>query len=338
MRHVSESYGSQMRMDPFLILMIAAVIVATIFPATGRWADNVDLLGTIGVALLFFGHGAALSHRAILTGLKQWQLHAFIFATTFLVFPLIVQPLLLLPQGIFPPDLLLGFIYVGVLPSAISSSIAYTAMAKGNVPAAVCNSAGSNVFGLLLTPLLMTIFMRSSGSIDLGQALHDVVLELLLPFGLGQLSHRWLGPLLASRKHWLENYDQSVIVLIIYSAFSKSVTAGLWQVLPAAGLCLAVVLCTILLAAVVAFTTCGSRLLGFSREDEIAAVFCGSKKSLASGLPLAQVLFAGTSGFGMIVLPIMLYNQIQILVGAVLARRYAVRLTQADPVGQNGAA
>ena len=325
-----------MRLDPFLILMIAAVVLATLCPATGNAADVVSLLGTIGVALLFFGHGAALSHKAIVSGLKQWQLHGFIFATTFIVFPLIVQPLRLVPESILPSDLVLGFIYLGVLPSAISSSIAYTAMARGNVPAAVCNSAGSNVFGLLLTPLLMTIFMRSSGSIDLGQALRDVVIELLLPFGLGQACHRWLGSFLSTRKHWLENYDQSVIVLIIYSAFSQSVTAGLWQVLPPSGLIMAIVLCVVLLAGVIGFTMLGSRWLDFTREDEIAAVFCGSKKSLASGLPLAQVLFAGLPGFGMIVLPIMLYNQIQILVGAVLARRYAMRLSTIDTATQTG--
>lgn len=325
-----------MRLDPFLILMIAAVVLATLCPATGNAADVVSMLGTIGVALLFFGHGAALSHKAIVSGLKQWQLHGFIFATTFIVFPLIVQPLRFVPESILPSDLVLGFIYLGVLPSAISSSIAYTAMARGNVPAAVCNSAGSNVFGLLLTPLLMTIFMRSSGSIDLGQALRDVVIELLLPFGLGQACHRWLGPFLSTRKHWLENYDQSVIVLIIYSAFSQSVTAGLWQVLPPSGLIMAIVLCVVLLAGVIGFTMLGSRWLGFTREDEIAAVFCGSKKSLASGLPLAQVLFAGLPGFGMIVLPIMLYNQIQILVGAVLARRYAMRLSTIDTATQTG--
>lgn len=325
-----------MRLDPFLILMIAAVVLATLFPATGNAADAVSMLGTIGVGLLFFGHGAALSHRAIVSGLKQWQLHGFIFATTFVVFPLVVQPLRLVPESILPPDLVLGFIYLGVLPSAISSSIAYTAMARGNVPAAVCNSAGSNVFGLLLTPLLMTIFMRSSGSIDLGQALRDVVVELLLPFGLGQACHRWLGPFLSTRKHWLENYDQSVIVLIIYSAFSQSVTAGLWQVLPPSGLIMAIVLCVVLLAGVIGFTMVGSRWLGFTRDDEIAAVFCGSKKSLASGLPLAQVLFAGLPGFGMIVLPIMLYNQIQILVGAVLARRYAMRVSASATATQTG--
>ena len=314
-----------MKLDPFLLLMIAAVIIATFLPATGHVAEIVDGLGLIGVSFLFFAHGAALSRQAVLSGLKQWQLHLFIFGTTFLVFPIAVQPITFLPASLVPEDLRLGFLYLAVLPSAVSSSIAYTAIAKGNVPAAVCNSAGSNVFGLLLTPLLMTFFLKSSavGTADLAHTIKDVVLQLLVPFGLGQAIHPLVGRFIAERKDWLEKYDQSVIVVIIYGAFSQSVTAGLWRVMPASSLALAVVLCTVLLLIVFAFTIIFSRRLGFSRGDEIAAVFCGSKKSLASGLPLAQVLFAGSPGFGMIVLPIMLYNQIQILIGAVLARKYA---------------
>lgn len=313
------------RPDPFLILMIAAVVLATLLPATGAFGDLVDGLGTLGVAMLFFLHGAALSPRTIMAGLKQWQLHVFILGTTFILFPIIVQPLRLMPTSLMPADLVLGFLYLGVLPSAVSSSIAFTAMAWGNVPAAVCNSAGSNVFGLLLTPLLVSLLIDSGAgaAMDLGQTLRDVCLQLLLPFGLGQLAHRWLGGFLTRRKDLLANYDQSVIVLIIYSAFSQSVEAGLWDVLPLSGLVMAAGLCTLILMIVMLFTTRGARLLGLSREDEIAAVFCGSKKSLATGLPLAQVLFAGASGFGMIVLPIMLYNQIQIMLGAVWARRYA---------------
>lgn len=324
-----------MKIDPFLLLMIGAVVLATFAPAIDAAAVFVDGLGTAAVAMLFLLHGAALSPRTILDGLKQWKLHLFILATTFVVFPIIVLPLQLLPDLVLPADLALGFIYLGVLPSAVSSSIAYTAMAKGNVPAAVCNSAGSNVFGLLLTPLLMSMLIgpAASGTMDLGQTLRDVCLQLLLPFGLGQLAHSLIGPVLQRNGRWLSNYDQWVIVLIIYSAFSQSVTAGLWQVLPISGLLLTGGLCLLILLVVIGFTTRGARYLGLSRADEIAAVFCGSKKSLASGLPLAQVLFAGAPGFGMIVLPIMLYNQIQIMVGAVLARRYADRIAS-SPLDQ----
>lgn len=325
------------RIDPFLALMIAAVAVATFFPATGELGAFVTRLGTFGVSLLFFLHGAVLAPQAVLSGLKQWRLHLFIFATTFLVFPVAVQPFGLLPESLLPPDLYLGFLYLAVLPSAVSSSIAFTALAKGNVPAAICNSAGSNVFGLLLTPLLLTVLVGASaeGGMDTGQALRDVTVQLLLPFGLGQAVHRWAGGFLARHKRRLDQYDQLVIVLIVYAAFSQSVAAGLWETLPPLALLVAVVLCILLLLAVFAFTIYGARGLGFPRADEIAAVFCGSKKSLASGLPLAQILFSGAPGFGMIVLPIMFYNQIQILIGVVLARRYARCSAHNESTGQD---
>lgn len=315
----------KLKLDPFMVLMMGAILLATVLPAHGVAATFFEWASTVGIALLFFGHGAALPRQAILAGLRHWRLHLFIFATTFAVFPLVVFPLGLLPHSLLPADLFLGFLYLAVLPSAVSSSIAFTAMARGNVPAAVCSSAASNVFGLMLTPLLITLLMNAStsGSIDLTRSLRDIAFELLLPFAAGQFIRPWVAGAIARHKHRLDQYDQSVIVLVIYTAFSQSVIEGLWSKLPPVSLGVAIVLCTALLLAVVAFTAHGARRLGFSRDDEIAAVFCGSKKSLASGLPLAQVLFAGAPGFGMIVLPIMLYNQIQIIVGAILARRYA---------------
>ncbi|GGD37307.1 bile acid:sodium symporter family protein [Aureimonas glaciei] len=311
------------RFDPFIPTMMGAIVLATFAPAHGSGALAVSWAGTIGVAGLFFGHGAALSPQAVLAGLRHWRLHVFILATTFLVFPAIVYPLTLLPRGWLPADLILGFVYLAVLPSAVSSSIAFTAMARGNVPAAICNSAGSNVFGLLLTPLLVMGLMQESATMDPLGSLRDICLGLLLPFIAGQLARPWLAGFVGRHHRRLHQYDQLVIVVVIYGAFSRSVAEGLWRSLPPAALGAAVLLCVAILTFVMAFTMFGSRHLGFSRADEIAAVFCGSKKSLASGLPLAQVLFAGTSGFGMIVLPIMLYNQIQIVVGAVLAGRYA---------------
>ena len=315
----------RLRLDPFLSLMMGAIAFAAVLPAVGQGAMAVSWIGTIGVAGLFFGHGASLAPDAVVAGLRHWRLHLFILATTFLVFPVIVYPLTFLPEGWLPPDLILGFLYLAVLPSAVSSSIALTAMARGNVPAAICNSAGSNVFGLMLTPVLVMLLLKASsaGPVDPLQSLRDICLELLLPFAVGQAARPWIAAFVARHQRHLHQYDQLVIVIVIYGAFSQSVTDDLWSHLPPVALAVAVALCTLLLGLVMAFTMFGARWLGFARADEIAAVFCGSKKSLASGLPLAQVLFAGASGFGMIVLPIMLYNQIQIIVGAVLAGRYA---------------
>ncbi len=315
------------RLDGFTLLLLGAIVLATLFPVRGDAAEALSLIGTLAVALLFFLHGAALSRQQIIDGATHWRLHIVITALTFVFFPLAVLPINglsgIAPQWM-PADLGLGFLYLGVLPSAVSSSIAYTAMARGNVPAAICSAAASNVFGMMLTPFLLLLLVSTAGAGDFSvlEALRDIVIQLLLPFAVGHAMRPWLGGFLARNENLASRYDQCVIWLIVYSAFSHSVVSGLWENLPFTAVGLTIVLCFVLLGLFMLAAHLLVRRFGFSLEDEAAVVFCGSKKSLASGLPMAQVLFAGHPGFGMIVLPIMCYNQVQIIVGAMLAQRY----------------
>ena len=314
----------RLRLDPFTLLLLVVIVIASLFPAQGALEHSLSTLAGAAVALLFLIHGAALSRQQIRAGALHWRLHLFIGALTFLVFPLLVLPIDYLAPRWIPEDLALGFLYLGVLPSAVSSSIAFTAMARGNVPAAICSSAASNVFGMMLTPFLLMLLVSTTGDggFQVIDALRDIIMQLLLPFALGHGLRTWVGGWLDRHPAFSARYDQGVILLIVYVAFSQSVVGGLWQQLPVSAIALALLLCLLILLLLLALTTWLARRLGFNHADEIAAVFCGSKKSLASGLPMAKVLFASHPGFGMIVLPIMCYNQIQILVGAALAQRY----------------
>ncbi len=321
------------RPDTFTVLLLGAIVLASFLPATGAAGNLLASAGTVAVALLFFFHGAALSREQIVAGASHWRLHILITALTFVFFPLVVLPI----NGIssfapswMPADLGLGFLYLGVLPSAVSSSIAYTAMARGNVPAAICSAAASNVFGMMLTPFLLLLLVSSAGSGDfaVGEALKDIVLQLLLPFAVGHAMRPLLGGYLARNEGLMARYDKCVIWLIVYSAFSHSVESGLWQNLPVKAIILTILLCIGLLALFMFFARFLVRRFGFSLEDEAAVVFCGSKKSLASGLPMAKVLFSGHPGFGMIVLPIMCYNQVQVLLGAILAQKYREQIAE----------
>ena len=315
------------RPDPFTLLLLGAIALASFLPVRGQAADALSVVGTVAVGLLFFLHGAALSRQQIVDGATHWRLHIVITALTFVFFPLVVLPINglsgMAPQWM-PADLGLGFLYLGVLPSAVSSSIAYTALARGNVPAAICSAAASNVFGMMLTPFLLILLVSTAGGADFSvlEALKDIVLQLLLPFAVGHALRPWLGGFLARHGNLATRYDQCVIWLIVYSAFSHSVVSGLWDHLPLSAIGLTIALCFLLLGLFMLIAHLVVRRLGFSLEDEAAVVFCGSKKSLASGLPMAKVLFSGHPGFGMIVLPIMCYNQIQVIVGAMLAQRY----------------
>lgn len=310
--------------DGFTLALIATVVLASLLPCEGRAAVAFDAIAIIGIALLFFLHGARLSREAIVAGMTNWRLHVLVLVSTFVLFPLLGLALKPLAAFVLTPTLYLGVLFLCCLPSTVQSSIAFTAIAHGNVPAAVCSASASNLIGVFLTPLLVALLLATHG--DSGSSLHaigDIVLQLLLPFVLGHLLRPWIGASVARWRGVLAYTDRGTVLLIVYVAFSASVVEGLWQQVPIEALFSTFIIVVLLLTVVLTLTTWASRRLGFARVDEIAAVFCGSKKSLASGVPMAKILFAGNPALGMIVLPVMLFHQVQLMACAVLAQRYA---------------
>ncbi len=226
--------------------------------------------------------------------------------------------------GLLTPALWAGLLMLCVLPSTVPSSIAFTSIARGNVAAAICAATASNLFGVLLTPLLAGLLLSAHGGFS-ARGVGDIVVQILLPFAAGQLARPWIGEWVNRHRSLTGLVDRGSILLVVYVAFSEGVTHGIWHQLDAARFATLLLVDAALLMAVLLATSGASRVLGFNRADRITAVFCGSKKSLASGLPMASVLFAGNS-VGLIVLPLMLFHQVQLMVCAALARRYAASL------------
>ena len=313
--------------DVFTFAILCMVALASVLPVTGATAVVFGDITAVAIGLLFFLHGAKLSREALVAGLTHWRLHLLVLASTFVMFPLLglaIKPLALL---VLTPDLYLGILFLCLLPSTVQSSIAFTAVARGNVPAAICSATASNFIGIFLTPVLVGVLIlhgaAASGRAPLA-AILSIVEQLLLPFIAGQLLRPMIGAWVDRNKGMLKYVDQGSILLVVYGAFSASVAEGLWHHISGVTLLALLGLNCLLLAIALGLATFASRRLGFSKEDEIAIVFCGSKKSLASGIPMAKVLFAPTS-LGMIILPLMLFHQIQLMVCAVLAQRYAQR-------------
>ena len=211
-----------------------------------------------------------------------------------------------------------------VLPSTVQSSIAFTSIARGNVPAALCAATASNLLGILLTPLLAGMLLSAHGGVS-ARGVGDIAVQLLLPFAAGQLARPWIGEWVGRNKWWTSLVDRGSILLVVYVAFSEGVTHGIWHQLDARHL----PRCCCWMG------RCWRRFAGDHRDRpparlqpgrRITVVFCGSKKSLAAGLPMASVLFAGQS-LGLVVLPLMLFHQLQLMVCAALARRYAAGMT-----------
>ena len=309
--------------DTFTTLLVAAVLLASVLPITGEAQVRMALATKLAIALLFFLHGARLSRDVVIAGLLHWRLHGVILFVSFVIFPLLGLAIGLLLPASLPPALYTGILFLCVLPSTVQSSIAFTSMAGGNVPAAICAASASNILGMFLTPLLVGLLLSASGGGGFSMtALEQILLQLLAPFILGQILQPWIGDWIRARKKLLSPVDRGSILMVVYLAFSSAVVEGLWRTLSLRDLGIVVAVDVVLLATVLTVTMFGSRFLGFSRDDEITITFCGSKKSLASGVPMAGAIFAGQS-VGAIVLPLMLFHQIQLMVCALIAQRYA---------------
>ena len=312
--------------DPYLLMLIGTVALACVLPARGAAQPVAEASVTLAVGLLFFLYGARLSSAAVWAGLTHWRLQSLVFASTYVLFPCIGLAVYAATRSWLPADIAVGLLYLCLLPSTVQSSIAFTSIAGGNVPAALCSASVSNLIGVVLTPVLVAMLLPSAGGFS-AKSIEDIALQILLPFAAGQIARPWLGGWITRHKTLTTFVDRGSILLVVYAAFSAGMVAGIWTGLSPVDLVAVLAIALLILAIIIPATTLLSRRLGFSKQDEIAIVFCGSKKSMASGIPMATILFAGHS-VSLIVLPLMLFHQAQLFVCAVLARRYAARLEE----------
>ncbi|TKC89409.1 bile acid:sodium symporter [Trinickia terrae] len=325
--------------DNFTLMLVSTVIIASVLPCKGEAAVAFNWITNIAIGLLFFLHGAKLSREAIVAGATHWRLHAVVLISTFVAFPLLGFALKPLLSPLVTPALYTGVLFLCTLPSTVQSSIAFTSMAKGNVPAAVCSASASSLLGIFITPALvsLTIANQAAGSGSGWHTVGNIVLQLLVPFVAGQLLRPVIGKWLDRNRGVLKIVDQGSILLVVYSAFSEAVNEGLWHHIPPLALGGLVIVNAVLLAVLLGITAFASKRLGFNREDQITIIFCGSKKSLAAGIPMAKVIFA--SQVGAVVLPLMLFHQIQLMVCAALAQRWGARdLSRERQAAARGAA
>lgn len=328
---MSQGWRARFKPDWYLVLIVLMAAAAAVVPARGEAAVWLGWLTKAAIAMVFFLHGARLSREAVIGGLTHWRLHLLVLASTFALFPLLTLGVTALPAWITPPELATGLIFLGCLPSTIQSSIAFVSVARGNVPAAVAAASASNLLGVFLTPLLVGVLLQAQGGVS-ASSFWAIVSQLLVPFVAGQALRPWVGDWVRARNAVLAKLDRGSILLVVYTAFSGAVVAGVWSQLSLLDLMRLLALCLVLLAVVLALTALAARAWGFSKADEIAIVFCGSKKSLASGAPMAAAIFPPAVA-GLALIPLMIFHQVQLMACAAIAQRYAQR---PDTDGQSG--
>lgn len=311
--------------DSFTLAIVAAVVLSLALPCRGESAHWVAIGSEIAIALLFFLQGARLSRQAVLAGILHWRLHLIIMAATFVVFPLLGLALSPLSGRLLAPSLYAGLVFLCTLPSTVQASVVFTSIAGGNVAAALCAASLSSMIGMVLTPLLVGLLLQTHGAGSLN-GLVSIASHLLLPFLAGQLLQSRINAWMKRHDRFVQLVDRGSVLLMVYGAFSAATLSGAWSLIPASSLLVLAIIDAVLLATMLATTAFAARRFGLSREDEIAIVFCGSKKSLVTGIPMANALFAGAS-VGLVVLPLMIFHQLQLMACAALARRYALRGT-----------
>lgn len=312
--------------DNFTLALVGTVVLASLLPCRGPAAHAFNWATNIAVGLLFFLHGAKLSREAVIAGATHWRLHAVVLLSTFALFPLLGLALKPVLQPLVTPALYAGVLFLCTLPSTVQSSIAFTSIAKGNVPAAVCAASASSLLGIFVTPALVGLMItsQSAAAASPWSTVGSIVMQLLVPFIAGQLLRPVIGGWIDRNRGVLRFVDQGSILLVVYVAFSEAVNQGLWHQMPARALGGLLVVNLVLLAIALLLTAFVGKRLGFNRADQITIIFCGSKKSLAAGVPMAKVIFS-SHAVGAIVLPLMLFHQIQLMACAALAQRWGAR-------------
>ena len=311
------------RPDTFLLLIIAMAIIGTLLPVHGVGVTIATWVSRVMVACLFFLYGTRLQRSETIAGLKHWRLHAVILACTFVVFPVIGLALAPLSPSLIAPELYRGLLWVCVVPATIQSAVNFTSIARGNIAGAVVSSSLSNMLGVVVTPMLAMLLMRTTGLTVSPSSIIDVVCQVLLPFVAGQLLRRWCAGFVLGHPR-LKYFDQATIAMVVYLAFSDAMTQRVWSRTSVGQVLIILGVMLVILAFMLWLTWHLAGWLRFGRRDQIAIQFCATKKSLTSGVPMAYVIFP-SAAVGLIVLPLMIFHQAQLLACSVLAGRYAAK-------------
>ncbi|MGW8565064.1 bile acid:sodium symporter family protein [Isoptericola sp. NPDC055881] len=316
--------------DPFVVTLLLVLVLGLVVPVPAGAQHVLDIAADVAVTALFLVYGMRLSTREVWAGLRSWRLQGGILAATYVVFPLLGLVVAWAVTPLVGAPLAAGMLYLSLLPSTVQSSVAFTSVARGNVAGAICGATVSNVLGMVLTPLLVLGLMSDadgSGGAAAGHGLdglQTVLLQLLLPFVVGQLLQPWAGDRVRARRWLTLGVDRGTILVVVLSAVAGASSAGVWAGISGWAIVALVVVSGVLLAVMLGLTWWGGALLRLPVEDRIALLMCGSKKSLATGLPMASVLFP-VAAAGVVAVPVIIFHQLQLVVCAVLARRLALR-------------
>lgn len=316
-----------MKKHLFILALFIAIFLGYVFPQLSEVLP-LEIITDVGIGFIFFFYGLKLSTAELKAGMRNYKLHILIQVATFVIFPLLVLTFYPLVTEGENQTYWLAFLFLAALPSTVSSSVVMVSLAKGNIPAAIFNASLSGIIGVVITPLWLSFFMEDTqGSISFYDVIAKLSIQILLPLFLGFALHKFTKTLVNKYKSKITIFDKSVIVLIVYNSFSHSFKANIFNGLTVWDFLAILTGIAILFFTVYYLVNYISKRLHFSREDQITAKFCGSKKSLVHGSVMLKILFGNSPNAGIFLIPIMLYHILQLIVIAIFANKLEQRNT-----------
>ena len=316
-----------MKFNGFIAALLFSILIAWFFPQ-GPEVLPLKIITDIGIGFIFFFYGLKLSPAEFKAGFYNYRVHILVQLTTFIVFPLLALAFLPFFEAGTASELWLALFFLGALPSTVSSSIVMVSLARGNLPTAIFNASLSGLIGIVATPLWMSMFMAATSDFEFGAVVQKLMLQIIFPLIVGLFLQRWLGNLARKHSKKISFFDKSVIILIVYSSFSTAFSTQLFTSVGVADLLKLLLMVSLLFFVVYFGLGFVSKLIGLNTEDEIAAKFCGTKKSLVHGSVMVKVIFGNSAANALYLLPIMLYHILQLLVIAVFAEKYRKRTSE----------
>ncbi|NJW52766.1 bile acid:sodium symporter family protein [Salinimicrobium oceani] len=313
-----------MKFNGFITALLFSILVAWFLPQ-GPEILPLRTITDIGIGFIFFFYGLKLSPAEFKAGFYNYRVHILIQLTTFVIFPLLALAFLPFFEAGTASDLWLALFFLGALPSTVSSSIVMVSLARGNLPTAIFNASLSGLIGIVATPLWMSMFMAATSDFEFGAVVQKLMLQIIFPLVLGLFFQKWLGNLARKNSKKISFFDKSVIILIVYSSFSAAFSTQLYTSVGIEDLLKLLLMVSLLFFVVYFGLGSISKVIGLNTEDEIAAKFCGTKKSLVHGSVMVKVIFGNSAANALYLLPIMLYHILQLLVIAIFAERYRRR-------------
>ncbi|GAF02563.1 bile acid:sodium symporter family protein [Saccharicrinis fermentans] len=316
------------RIDGFIVGLLCMIALAYFYPGIGdenSWIQ-LEMITSIGISLIFFFYGLKLSPQSMKKGLSNFRLHILVQITTFVLFPLLIICLRPLVKTEETHLLWLALFFMAALPSTVSSSVVMVSIAKGNIPGAIFNASISGLIGIIITPLWMGLFMHTQeADFDFLASVTSLIIKILCPVLLGLALNKYLGNTVRKHGKYINLFDKCIILMIVYNSFSKSFVAQIFNDIRLAHLILTVVIIISLFTIIYGIIFAITLKLKFTKEDQITALFCGSKKSLVHGSVMANVLFKNMASQGIFIIPIMVYHSLQLITISFIAQRLGLK-------------